>query len=322
MLERAMTTHSLIDAEGLVKRFAAGGPFWKRHMVAAVDNVDLVVGHAESVGLIGESGSGKTTLGRMIAGLSEPDQGTILIDGVAQATLLSGGGRAYWRRVQMVFQDPGGSFNPRRTVGEAIEEPLRLLKGHSPTQARAQAAELLADVRLDAERSTSAPHQLSGGQKQRVAIARALAADPDLLVCDEPTSALDVSVQAQILNLLLDLQAKRRLSLLFISHDFAVIHHVAERVLVMYGGRVVETGPTTELFARARHPYTQRLLAAVPGQWRARQSGGASAPLQPPVPMGCAFAGNCPRVESRCRSVVPALDDTGPHRVACFNPDH
>jgi len=317
-----MTTHSLIDAKGLVKRFAAGGPFWKRHTVAAVDNVDLAVGQAESVGLVGESGSGKTTLGRMIAGLAAPDNGTILIDGEAQATLLSGGGRAYWRRVQMVFQDPGGSFNPRRTVGEAIEEPLRLLKGHSPTQARARAAELLADVRLGAERGTSAPHQLSGGQKQRVAIARALAADPDLLVCDEPTSALDVSVQAQILNLLQDLQAKRRLSLLFISHDFAVIHHVADRVLVMYGGRVVETGATTALFARARHPYTQRLLAAVPGQWRARQAGGSSAPLQPPVSTGCAFAGNCPRVESRCRSEVPALDDTGAHRVACFNPDH
>jgi oligopeptide/dipeptide ABC transporter ATP-binding protein len=321
MLEGVVSDTPLVDASKLVKKFAAGGPFWNRRMAAAVDSVDLRIDRGETVGLIGESGSGKTTVGRMIAGLLAPDSGSIRLDGQSQAELLKGGGRRYWQRVQMVFQDPGGSFNPRRTVGEAVEEPLRLLKGLSPNDARAAAAQLLVDVRLGADRAKLAPHQLSGGQKQRVAIARALAADPDLIVCDEPTSALDVSVQAQILNLLLDLQPARRLSMLFISHDFAVVRHVADRVLVMYAGRVVESGPTASMFGAARHPYTRRLLAAVPGQWRAREVGAASSPLRQPAPAGCAFAANCPRVGERCRSEKPQLEDTGAGRVACFNPE-
>ncbi len=316
-----MTDLPLVDASKVTKSFAAGGPFWRRRMAAAVRDVDLQIRHGETVGLVGESGSGKTTVGRMVAGLSMPDAGTILLDGQPQSELLNGSGRRYWKRVQMVFQDPGGSFNPRRTVGEAVEEPLRLLRGLSHADAREAAVGLLGDVRLGADRYKLAPHQLSGGQKQRVAIARALAAGPDLIVCDEPTSALDVSVQAQILNLLLDLQQARRLSLLFISHDFAVIRHVADRVLVMYAGRVVESGPTALMFESARHPYTRRLLAAVPGQWRVRAAGTASLPLRPPSSTGCAFATNCPRAEARCRSEIPKLENAGVGRVACFNPE-
>ncbi len=316
-----MTVTPIVSASKLVKRFSAGGPFWKRRMMAAVDGFDLRIARGEIVGLVGESGSGKTTVGRMIAGLLPTDEGSILLDGQPQDRLLRGGGRQYWRRVQMVFQDPGGSFNPRHTVGEAVEEPLRLLKGLSSAEAADVAKRLLTDVRLGADLGQLAPHKLSGGQKQRVAIARALAADPDLIVCDEPTSALDVSVQAQILNLLLDLQRARRLSLLFISHDFAVVRHVADRVLVMYAGRIVESGPTAAMFGSARHPYTRRLLAAVPGQWRSRDDGATSLPLRPPASIGCAFASNCPRVGARCRSEKPGLEASSIGHIACFNPE-
>jgi peptide/nickel transport system ATP-binding protein len=285
----------------------------------AVDDVTLDIWEHETVGLVGESGSGKTTVGRIVAGLLTPDCGEIRFDGSNQRELLRGARPTYWSRVQMVFQDPGSSFNPRRTVGAAIEEPLHLRLGLSGTNARTRASALLADVRLPEAYRARYPHELSGGQKQRVAIARALAANPQLIVCDEPTSALDVSVQAQILNLLLDLQAQRGLALLFVSHDFAVVQYVSDRVLVMYAGRIVEAGRTGDVFESPLHPYTRRLLAAVPGRWQAATR--SDQPLRPPAAAGCPFADNCPSVLSRCRTERPELQPTpAGHRVACFNP--
>src|SRR5262245_9871669 len=270
-----------------------------RRFLLAVDNVDLEVNPGETLALVGESGSGKSTVARLIVGLYAPTRGEVSFSG---------------RRMQMIFQDPYASLNPRWRVRDIVAEPLRILK------TRAEVGDLLRQVGLAPEDAERYPHEFSGGQRQRISIARALAGEPDLLVCDEPTSALDVSVQAQILNLMVDLQRRLGLTYVFISHNLAVVSQVADRVGVMYLGRVVELAPAAQIFSRPRHPYTRMLLDAVPdltlsGKARTPVAGEIPNPLDPPS--GCAFHPRCPHANARCRSEKPALlNDVACHAVA------
>ena len=295
-----------------------------RTLLRAVDGVDLTIAKGETLGLVGESGCGKSTVARLIVGLYPPTRGTITYDGVA----IAGEGAATDARrlrrarqgMQMIFQDPFASLNPRWRVADIVAEPIR---AQAPRTSRreldARVAELLAQVGLAAADGGKYPHQFSGGQRQRISIARALSTRPAFLVCDEPTSALDVSVQAQVLNLMRDLQRELALTYLFISHNLAVVHHIADRVGVMYLGRIVEIAPTRELFGDPRHPYTRMLLEAVPdlemtGKQRTAVAGEVPNPLDPPS--GCTFHPRCPHANERCRAESPALLPVGPDRQA------
>ncbi|HEY2862687.1 MAG TPA: ABC transporter ATP-binding protein [Casimicrobiaceae bacterium] len=280
-----------------------------RQILKAVDGVSLTIAKGETLGLVGESGSGKSTIARLIVGLYRPTRGEIRFDGrridFANAEL------ALHRTMQMIFQDPYASLNPRWRVADIIAEPIRAHGiASTPREREARVAALLEQVGLAAADGSKYPHQFSGGQRQRVSIARALATNPAFLVCDEPTSALDVSVQAQVLNLMRTLQRELGLTYLFISHNLAVVHHVADRVGVMYLGRIVELAPTRELFASPQHPYTRMLLAAVPdlsltGKPRTAVAGEIPNPLDPPP--GCAFHPRCPYANDRCRVETPQL---------------
>jgi oligopeptide/dipeptide ABC transporter ATP-binding protein len=278
----------------------------------AVRDVSLKIDAAETVGLVGESGCGKSTLGRALMRLEPITAGRVMLNGV---DLLAAEGAALARLradVQMVFQDPYGSLNPRRRIGGILAQPLRIA-GIGRAQAEARVAELLALVGLAADAVDRYPHEFSGGQRQRIGIARALALTPKLIICDEPVSALDVSVRAQVVNLLMDLQARLGIAYLFISHDLTVVEHLCDRVLVMYLGRIVESAPRARLWRRPLHPYTSALLAAAPvadparARARPRQllAGELPSPLAPPA--GCAFHTRCPIVQDRCRQDRPAL---------------
>jgi oligopeptide/dipeptide ABC transporter ATP-binding protein len=293
--------------------------------VAAVDGVTFRVAAGETLGLVGESGSGKTTTGRLLLRLEEPDSGRVFFQGEDWLALEGEALRRRRRDVQIVFQDPQTSLNPRMTAGDQIAEPLRVQKLAARREIPGRVAALLAQVGLPAEAASRFPSEFSGGQRQRVAIARALATRPRFLVCDEPVSALDVSVAAQIVNLLLDLREKNGLSMLFISHDLAVVERVAARIAVMYRGRIVEEGPAAQIAARPLHPYTAALLSAAfepdPESRRSRivlQEDSSAAPG--PV-SGCAFHPRCPIVRPRCREEAPPLAAVEPERkAACFYP--
>jgi len=293
--------------------------------VRAVDGVSLEVHPGETLGLVGESGCGKSTLGRAILRLVEPSRGSIRLDGRELVGLPRRALRGERRRLQMVFQDSGAALDPRWTVGRLIEEPLRVYGIGGRAERRDRVARLLADMGLPPDAAARHPHAFSGGQRQRIGIARALVLDPDLVVCDEPVSALDVSIQAQILNLLQDLQERRGVAFLFISHDLSVVEHVSDRVAVMYLGRIVETAPRDALWRAPAHPYTRTLLAAVPSPERQarRARRGVNLPDALPSPYappsGCHFHPRCPLAVERCRSEVPALRAFSgtAHRVAC-----
>ena len=319
----------LVQASDLAMDFDVSAPWLNRVLerkgrqyLHAVDGVSFEIGRGGTLALVGESGCGKSTVARLLVGLYAPTRGTVQFDGMdAHAAFRSAGALAFRRRIQMIFQDPYASLNPRWTVEHIVGEPLLEHGLATGAQAlRERVAELLASVGLSARDMAKYPHQFSGGQRQRISIARALATHPEFLVCDEPTSALDVSVQAQVLNLMKDLQRERGLTYLFISHNLAVVRHMSDRIGVMYLGRLVELADKRTLFAAPRHPYTRMLIDAIPklhdtGRARTPVQGEVPNPLSPPP--GCSFHPRCPLANERCRSERPALLSFGGVRVAC-----
>ena len=327
-----MTAEPLIEARELTKAFPVHAGFLVRREVSsvrAVDGVSFTVARGETLALVGESGCGKSTTGRLLMRLIEPTGGSIRFDGTDLMSLRGEGLRNTRRRLQIMFQDPSSAFNPRMSVGAIIAEPMRLA-GSSARECRDRVRELLPLVGLGADQASRFPHQFSGGQRQRLGIARALALRPDFIVCDEPVSALDVSVQAQVVNLLTDLQQEFGLTYLFISHDLRVVRHIADRVAVMYLGRIVELADRHALYNRPQHPYTRILLSAVPlvkpGVERTPMSVAGEVEPANPASIGCRFAGRCPSAMPVCRAEAPALLPGSPtHLVAChlFNaPEH
>jgi oligopeptide transport system ATP-binding protein len=312
----------LLRVSGLTKHFPVRGGLLGRHSgaVRAVDGVDFEMTTGETFALVGESGCGKSTTGRLILRLIEPTAGAIEFEGENLLALDPASLRARRRALQIIFQDPYTSLNPRMTVGQMLAEPLSL-HGLAVGHERERIAELLSIVGLSPQHAQRYPHEFSGGQRQRIGIARALAAEPRLIVCDEPVSALDVSIQAQVVNLLTDLQQSFGLSYVFIAHDLAVVKHIATRVAVMYLGRIVEYADKAALFASPRHPYTQALLSAIPvpapsaRRQRIVLEGDVPSALNPPS--GCRFRTRCPYARARCAEEDPALVADGAHATAC-----
>jgi oligopeptide/dipeptide ABC transporter ATP-binding protein len=307
----------MLEVIDLKKHFPVDGG----KVLRAVDGVSLSVPRGQTLSLVGESGCGKSTTGKCLIRLAEPTAGRILLEGQDLAAMNGRQLRAMRQRVQFIFQDPFSSMNPRMRVRDIIGEPLRNF-GHGRAAIRERVAQLLARVSLRPDAADRYPHEFSGGQRQRIVIARALALDPGLIVCDEPVSALDVSVQAQVINLLMDLQRDLGLTYVFISHDLSVVRHISHQVAVMYLGRIVESGPRDAIFGRPAHPYTRALLAAVPSARRGERTpvevlrGEIPSPLSPPS--GCAFRSRCPMARPRCAEETPLPRHVAPgQQVAC-----
>jgi peptide/nickel transport system ATP-binding protein len=330
-MSAAMNDAPLIALKGVSRRFGKRADFAARlaqkiglakphPVVRAVDNVDLSVRKGEVLGLVGESGCGKSTLGRVVAGIIPPSSGAVLWRGRDRATLSASEQRAARLKVQMVFQNPYASLNPRRSVSDIVSEAPRI-HGLIAGDREAFVDKQLSRAGLDPVLKRRYPHQFSGGQRQRIGIARALAVNPEFLICDEAVAALDVSIQAQIINLFMDLRDTLNLTYLFISHDLGVVEHISDRVAIMYLGRIVEEAPTEEVFSRPNHPYTQALLAEAPRIETVKRSftpitGELPSPLAPPT--GCHFHPRCAHAMARCRVEAPALREIAPgHKSAC-----
>ncbi len=323
----------LLHAESVTKSFAVGGASgWARHreLVHAVDGVTLDIQPGETLGLVGETGCGKSTLARCLARLYDLSSGTITFDGTDITDLNRKDMRAVRRDIQMIFQDPYGSLNPRRRVGSIIADPFVIHGIGSRADRKRQVQDLMEVVGLNPEHYNRFPADFSGGQRQRIGVARALALRPKLVICDEPVSALDVSIQAQVINLLIDLQDEFKLTYLFISHDLSVVRHVSDRIAVMYLGKVVELAPADEIFNRPRHPYTRALLSALPvpdpdmadSRHRIVLTGDLPTPTDPPS--GCHFHPRCPKAQEDCTRIdpplIPVLGDSPEHPTACLHP--
>lgn len=324
----------LLQTKNLVKHFDISGGFIdqlrfdkgrihrRKTLVKAVNNVSLDIAEGETLSVVGESGCGKSTLARTVLGLYPPNSGEIIYRGERVDTLSGGARRPYRKKMQMVFQDPYASLNPRMTVRQILEEPVHF---HNPKLDRQEVKDIVAEtvraVGIDPAWASNYPHEFSGGQRQRISLARALVLNPEFIVADEPIAALDVSIQAQILNLMMDMQEERKLTYLFISHDLSVVEHISNRVAVMYLGCLCELAPVKELFNSPKHPYTQALLSAIPKLGgkpggHMRLSGDVPTPIN--LPFGCVFHGRCPHADDRCRAEIPELLtlESGT-RVAC-----
>ncbi len=316
-------TQPLLQLRELHKHFRLPGPlFGERPLLRAVDGVDLEVKRGETLGLVGESGCGKSTLARTVIRLHEPTSGSIVFDGEDVARAGERQLAGFRRRVQMIFQDPYASLNPRMSVGELIAEPLDIAGVGTPATRRRKVAELIDRVGLPADAGVRFAHEFSGGQRQRIGIARAIALEPDLVICDEPISALDVSVQAQVVNMLEDLQADLGLTYLFITHDLSMVRHISDRIGVMYLGRIVELATSADLYHRPSHPYTRALLSAIPvpdpEAARAAEPMQGEIPSPIDIPSGCRFRTRCPMATELCARVDPPLADVGGgHLSAC-----
>jgi dipeptide transport system ATP-binding protein len=315
-------TVPVMEANGLRRHYhVKRGPFRKPATLKAVDGVSFALEPGKTLAVVGESGCGKSTLGRVVTMIEPATEGRLLLDGTDVARLDRAARRRLRRTVQMVFQDPFGSLNPRQKVGSILEEPLKINTDSSANQRQAAAHEMLDKVGLRPEHYRRYPHMFSGGQRQRIAIARALMLRPKVVVADEPLSALDMSIQAQVLNLLMDLQHDLHLAYLFISHDLGVVRHIADDIMVMYLGLVMEQGPKEVIFSRPLHPYTRALLASTPSTEPARKRerlvlrGELPSPLDPPK--GCVFSTRCPFVTDRCRRERPALRELDGRLIAC-----
>ena len=320
-------SQALLEVRNLVKHFPIGGGMFTKPVgvVRAIDGVSFTIRKGETLGLVGESGCGKTTTGRCILQLEQPTGGSVVFEGIDMVSLDAAELRAVRRRVQVIFQDPYSSLNPRMTIGQILAEPLKvhgIVRDVGGRELRVR--ELLTQVGLLPQHAKRYPHQLSGGQRQRVGIARALAMEPALIICDEPVSALDVSIQAQIINLLEELQARLGLTYLFIAHDLSVVRHISDRVAVMYLGKIVELADRKAIYDEPLHPYTRALLSAVPipdpkieaKRERTVLRGEVPSPLNPPS--GCVFHPRCPIAVDRCSAEIPPLREIRPgHWAAC-----
>lgn len=321
-----MSIEPILKVKNLKSYFdVTKGLFSKKQIVKAVDDVSFEVMPQETFGLVGESGCGKTTLGRTIVKLYDPNSGSIEFEGQDIATVKGKALKKYHKDVQMIFQDPYASLNPRMTVGEIIKEPMVIHNIFDTDEEREQkAVELIEIVGLKPDHIRRYPFEFSGGQRQRIGIARALALDPKFIVCDEPISALDVSIQAQIINLLEDIQEKLGLAYLFIAHDLSMVQHISDRIGVMYLGQLMEVGPSSEVYHRPLHPYTVALLSAIPipdpniakAKKRIVLTGEIPSPIDPPT--GCVFSTRCPKVTERCRREKPQMIQVGSRQVSCF----
>lgn len=327
-----MTNNPIIETRGLVKHFPlkGSGIFGRQYgTVHALNGVDVTVAEGETLAIVGESGCGKSTLAKTLALLYKPTEGWLWFKGDSLLNLSAADRAAVRRQIQLIFQDPYGSLNPRLTAGEVIAEPLIIHKIGNKSERLDQVEAAAVAVGLKSDDMERYPHQFSGGQRQRIAIARAIIADPVLIIADEPLSALDVSIQSQILNLLLELREARGHSLIFISHDLAVVRHLADRVAVMYLGRIVEVGSAESIFVNPQHPYSRALIAAVPrpgaGKRRSRNVLAGDVPSPMRLPHGCVFQSRCPKVQEICGTEAPDLEikttKRGEHLAACHFPE-